>query len=328
MILAGDIGGTNTRLALFELVDGRLRPLVTEIVPSAQHQSLDEIVARFVATQGRRIEHAGFGIAGPVKHGRSQATNLPWVVDARALARQLGIPAVSLINDLEANAYGIAALGPEDLAVLLTGEPDAQGNAAVVSAGTGLGEAGLLWDGRHHHPFASEGGHADWAPADELQIELRRFVAEEFGHVSVERVLSGPGLYNIYRFLRDAKRGEEPAWLADEIREQGAPPAISRAALAGRSELCVRALDLFVAIYGAEAGNMALRVMATGGVYLGGGIAPKILSKLREPGFREAFRAKGRMRALMEAIPAHVVLNDQTALLGAARCTAIRAALL
>jgi glucokinase len=198
----------------------------------------------------------------------------------------------------------------------------------VISAGTGLGEAGLIWDGRRHMPFASEGGHADFAPTNELQIELLRFLMHERGHVSVERVLSGPGLHNIYRFLRDTGRAEEPAWLARELAEGDAPAVISRAGLEGRAEICARALDVLVAVYGAEAGNLALRVMATGGVFLGGGIAPKILARLRGADFLDAFRAKGRLGDLVAAIPVRVILNDAAALLGAARCAALRADLL
>ena len=211
--------------------------------------------------------------------------------------------------------------------MLNAGRPDPHGNAAVISAGTGLGEAGLVWDGRRHRPLATEGGHADFAPTDETQVELYRFLAREFGHVSVERVLSGPGLHNVYRFLRDSGRAPEPAWLADEIGAGDPPAVITRAALAGRSLLCARALDLMVGIYGAEAGNLALKVMATAGVYVGGGIAPRILEKLREPTFMAAFTAKGRFRPLLEAMPIRVILNDQAALLGAARCAALHAAL-
>jgi glucokinase len=198
----------------------------------------------------------------------------------------------------------------------------------VISAGTGLGEAGLAWDGCRHHPFATEGGHADFAPVDGLQIELLRFLMKELGHVSVERVCSGPGLHNIYRFLRDTNRAEEPAWLREAIEGHDPAAVIAEMALAGRSELCARALDLMVSIYGAEAGNLALKIMARGGVYLGGGIPPRILPRLRAPLFLEAFRAKGRLRPLLEGMPVHVIVNDQAALLGAARCAALRGALL
>lgn len=325
MILAGDIGGTKTRLALFTAVGERLESLVEETFPSREHGGLDEIVRTFVSTQQVSVAHAGFGVAGPVKHGRCETTNLPWVVDARQLAGQLGIASVVLINDLEANAYGVAALEAKDFVILSQGAPDAEGNAAIIAAGTGLGEAGFYWDGAQHHPFACEGGHADFAPRNELETEMLRYLLTRFTRVSYERVLSGPGLYNIYQFLRDTGRGEEPVWLTDELRQQDPAATVSQAALAGRSALCVQALDLFAAIYGAEAGNLALKVMATGGLYVGGGIAPKIMQKLRDSTFMQAFTAKGRMQPLLEAMPVRVILNDKTALLGAARCALLHA---
>ncbi len=328
MILAGDVGGTHARLGLFELQGPTLRQVVERTFPSRDHGSLDEIVATFVTRERGSVEHACFGIAGPIRGDHVEATNLPWSVDAGSLKAQLGGATVTLINDLEAHAYGLATLGPGDLAVLQAGRPEPRGNLAVVSAGTGLGEAGLVWDGHRYRPFATEGGHADFAPGDDLQIDLLRFLAVQLGHVSVERVLSGPGLHNVYQFLRDTKRGEEPAWLAEEIRTGDPPAVIAQAALARRSPLCEQALDLFVAIYGAEAGNFALKVLATGGVYVGGGIAPKVLEKLRSPGFLAAFRAKGRLAPLMEAMPVRVILNDQAALAGAARCAALRASLI
>jgi glucokinase len=328
MILAGDIGGTNARLAHFEVVQGHVQPVVEETFPSRGSASLDDIVRTFVTKHNLRVTHACFGIAGPIRHGRSETINLPWVVDAEQLAQQLGLATVWLINDLEANAYGVAALAPEDFAILNEGTPDAAGNAAVIAAGTGLGEAGLYWDGKQHWPFASEGGHASFAPDNALQVELLQYLQQQFAHVSWERVLSGPGLYNIYTFLRDTQRSLEPAWLTEELRQVDPPAAIAGAALAGTSDLCVQALDLCVALYGAEAGNLALKVMATGGVFVGGGIAPKIVAKLKEPTFMQAFCAKGRLQAVLEAIPVRVIMNDRTALYGAARCAALRAAML
>lgn len=328
MILVGDIGGTNTRLAFVDVQDGHLKPVVQERFPSRSSSNLDEIVRGFVAAHDLRVSHACFGIAGPIRHNRCEATNLAWVVDGQQLANEVGLQAVWLINDLEANAYGIAALEAEDFVTLNTGEPDAEGNAAVLAAGTGLGEAGLYWDGKQHCPFACEGSHVEFGPRNDLQVELLRYLLTRFAHVSWERLVSGPGLYNLYMFLRDTGRGEEPAWLKDEIRQGDSPAVISSAALEGKAEICVQALDLFVSLYGAEAGNLALKVMATGGVYVGGGIAPKILDKLATPTFMQAFTAKGRMKPLLEAIPVRVILNDDAALLGAARCAALRASLL
>jgi glucokinase len=302
-------------------------PGAARTYPSGRHASLDEIVQTFLQEAPGRFRHACFGIAGPVREGRVEATNLPWVVDARPLAGRLGLPEVLLVNDLEANAWGLAALPDTDFAVLQQGDPAPTGNAAVISAGTGLGEAGLVWDGRRHRPIASEAGHADWAPRDELQLALWRFLAAE-GHVSVERVLSGPGLHNVYRFLRDAQGLDEPGWLTDALQSEEPAPVISQAGLEGRAEICARALALFVAIYGAEAGNLGLRMLATAGVYLGGGIAPRILPALRSPTFLDAFRGNGRLRSLLEDVPVRVVLNDQAALVGAARRAALEAGLL
>lgn len=318
MILAGDIGGTNTRIAFFTTEEERLTLVVEEKFLSHAHSGLTEIVRQFLSAHQLSVSSACFGIAGPVKNGRCEATNLPWVIDARQLVSELSIPTVLLLNDLEANAYGTATLAPTDWAVLNAGASDAGGNAAVIAAGTGLGEAGLYWDGKYYRPFATEGGHTDFAPRSELEIELLRFLLNQFKRVSYERVLSGPGLVNIYQFLRNTGRGEEPAWLSEELRLQDPAAVIARAALAGRSALCEQTLDLFVSLYGAEAGNLGLKVMATGGLFLGGGIAPKILAKLNTPLFMEAFLAKGRMRPLLEAMPVRVILNDRTALFGAA----------
>jgi glucokinase len=319
VILAGDVGGTNTRLAFAEEQDGRLSFRMEATYPSREHASLEAVLREFLAANPQPVSCAAFGIAGPVKNGRCDATNIPWVVDAALLAKELGLERAGLINDLEANAWGLAELEAADFAVLNEGAPDARGNVAIVSAGTGLGEAGLYWDGTRHRPFATEGGHADFAPRNRLEAELLEYLLKQFSRVSYERAVSGPGLLNVYRFLRDTDRGEEPAWLAERMRQQDPSAVISRAALGRESALCEQALDLFVTLYGAEAGNVALKHLATGGVYLGGGIAPKILPKLRDPIFLNAFLAKGRMKPLMQAIPVRVILNDLTALLGAAR---------
>jgi glucokinase len=302
VILAGDIGGTNTRLAL---VDGDPRaPVAFDVYPSGEHASLEEIIRAFLAAHTGSLSDAAFAIAGPVRNGHVQVTNLPWSVDAESLARTVGLDRVLLLNDLEANAWGLATLHAGDVHVLNAGRPDAVGNAAVCSAGTGLGEAGMYWDGRRHLPFACEGGHTDFAPLTEDQERLREFVAAQHGHVSYERVCSGPGLETIYGFLAG---GRAPA-----------APEITELALAGKDATAVAALDLFVEIYGAEAGNLALKLMATGGVYLGGGIPPRILPKLEDGSFMRCFTAKGRFADLLAGIPVRVILNDRTALQGAA----------
>ena len=323
MILAGDIGGTATRLALFQARGEELSPTAERSYPSREYPGLREIVSQFVAENRCVIERASFGIAGPVINGRVKTPNLPWVVDARDLAQELALEATGLLNDLEANAYGVAALKPDDLAVLNEGAPDAAGNAAVISAGTGLGMAGLYWDGTRHRPFAAEGGHADFAPRNETEIDLLRYLLKFHRHVSYERVLSGPGLRNIYAFLRDTGRAAESPEIIEQMR--GADPAavISRAAMDESCALCVQAMNLFVSVYGAAAGNLALEVMATGGVYIGGGIAPKILEKLQSPQFMVAFTAKGRLQPVCAGIPVRVILNPKTALLGAARYAAL-----
>jgi len=324
MILAGDIGATNSRLAFFAERGGRLEPVVEETYPSRDHANLETIVKTFVSAHDLPIDVACFGVAGPVRHGRSDTTNLPWDVDARELARASHLRSVGLLNDLEAHAYGIATLVPADFVTLNQGAADASGDAAVIAAGTGLGEAGLYWDGQQHLPFAGEGGHASFAPSDPLQIELLRFLCHEFGHVSWERVLSGPGLHNIYRFLRDTGHGEEPDWLTHEMQQQDPSAVISQAALADTNALCREALDLFVALYGAEAGNMALKIMATAGVYIGGGIAPKIIRKLTDSTFMAAFVAKGRLKPLLQQIPVRIIMSDKVALQGAARFATLR----
>ncbi len=313
MILAGDIGGTNTRLAFF---DGP-QPREIQVFGNAKYPSLAAIVTEYLAAHQQTIEAACFGIAGPVRHGVVEATNLPWKVHAGQLAADIGIKDVRLLNDLEANAYGIAALGDSDLAVLREGDYDPRGNRALVSAGTGLGEAGLIAVDDRHIPFASEGGHADFAPRNSSEVDLFKYLAQRFGHVSYERILSGPGLVNIYDFCRDTGLAEEPQWLAQEIA--AGDPAAAITHNVHKSELCALAMDLFIGVYGAEAGNIALRLLATGGVYLGGGIAPKIVEKLREPAFLKAFDEKGRVAKLLATIPVRVILNDKTALLGAGR---------
>jgi glucokinase len=329
LLLAGDIGGTSTRLGLFEVVGGKPRAVVREQYRSREHPGLDAIVRAFRQVHGQPIAGACFGVAGPVVGKHVATPNLAWNVDASVIARELDQPRVGLINDLEANAHGIFTLEDTDFAVLNAGAVGATGNIAVISAGTGLGEAGMYWDGAQHHPFAGEGGHCDYAPHADLEVDLLRYLQGKFGaHVSWERVLSGPGLANVYAFLRDTGRATEPDWLGAAIRTGDGPAVISRAALEGKSELCVKALDIFVAAYGDEASNLALKLMASGGVYLGGGIAPRIVDKLKGPAFMEAFTAKGRLRPLLATIPVRVIMNDDTALLGAARCAALRAALI
>lgn len=324
MILAGDIGGTNARLAYFQLLNGHLELLSQSVFPSREYRGLDEIVAKFVGQQGGHPEAACFGIAGPVRNGRVETSNLPWVVESARLANELQLRSAYLINDLEANAWGIGALNANDFAILNAAKGSAVGNRAVIAAGTGLGEAGMYWDGTKHNVFACEGGHTDFAPRNEFEVDLLRYLQARFGHVSYERIVSGPGLVSVYRFLRDTRHQEEPQWLCDEMQNSDPAAAVSRAAMAGKSGLAEQALDLWISIYGAEAGNLALKILATGGVFLGGGISPKILPKLTGPLFMHAFVTKGRMQALLESIPVKVITNDKAALMGAALCGAAK----
>ena len=328
MILAGDIGGTKTNLALFEARGATLSAPVAQVsFASAGYESPEAILNEYVARQPHmEIESACFGVAGPVVSDEVSATNLAWKVVRASLSEALGVSRVYLITDLEATAYGVETLAPDQLFTLSEGAHGAQGNRALIAAGTGLGTSVIFWDGARYHPIPSEGGHTDFAPRNETELELFRYLQKKFGtHVSYERVLSGPGLVNVYEFLRDAGHVEEPEWLAREIASAGdAAAVVSAAALAGKSELAARALDLFVEIYGAAAGNLALLLKATGGVYVGGGIAPKILDKLRDGAFLRSFASKGRMSGLAASFPVRVVLDDKTALYGAARYARLR----
>lgn len=318
MILAGDIGGTKTRIALFRVHEGAIEAHASETFRSADHRGLEEIVHAFREAHPEPVEHAGFGVAGPVLDGRVETTNLPWIVEAQSLAGLLRLPRAELVNDLHATALGVSALTRDQLACLNAGDARAHGNRAVIAAGTGLGQAGLYWNGRSHAPLASEGGHADFSPTDEQQDRLLAFLRPQFGRVSWERVLSGPGLVNVFRFVR-ADVHAAPSELESEMARGDAAAAITQAALARTSDTARRALELFVTLYGAQAGNFALTVMATGGVYLGGGIAPKIVAALREPCFLRAFTAKVPHDDLLRKVPVLVILDDRAALFGAVR---------
>jgi glucokinase len=320
LILAGDLGGTNFRVAVFR--DGtELTRLHEAKFRSAEHGSLEEMVRLFLGgiTLDSPLEAACFGIPGPNVGGIVTPTNLGWKIEVGALPSLLGIPRVTVLNDLEATAYGISELRQTDLAELQAGKGSRQGNQCVIAPGTGLGEAGLFWDGARHTPWACEGGHADFAPTDELQQELLVFLRREFGSVSFERIVSGTGIPNIYRFLRDTGRHAETESVALEMISSDHAGVISRHAAAGDCPLCGATMDLFLHALGAEASNMALKTMATGGVFLAGGIPPKILPFLQDPRFLESFLNKGRLRPLLETMPLHIVLNDEAALLGSAR---------
>ncbi len=321
-VLAGDIGGTKTSLGWVDATPEGPRLDTVESFPSRGTASLESLVDAFLAKHPSPLSAACFGVAGPIADGRCVATNLPWVVDAQVLARQLRLPQpqVGLINDLESAAWGIPTLPAAELVTLNAGAP-ATGHAAVVAAGTGLGMAGLYWTGTEHVPMASEGGHVDFAARSALEFALFEYLRDKLGkRVSYERLLSGPGLVNLYSFLRDTGRAEEPPWLAEALAGQDHPAAvISAHALAGKSALCEQALTMFVQIFGAVAGNVALQYVARAGVYLAGGIAPKILPKLQGRDFLDAYLDKGRLSPLVAATPVRVVTHPHVALLGAAR---------
>jgi glucokinase len=356
MILAADIGGTKVHLALYDFADGRLKAVRDEIFAAHEFATLDAVAETFLAgnvsnatcmakttaevptlrdaagqndgVMGRaEIVAACFGCPGPVRDGRLKLTNLPWTLDARELAKSLRIEHVFLINDLEANGYGIPELAAESVLTLHEGDAAATGNRGLIAAGTGLGEAMLIWDGRAHRPIASEGGHGDFAARTDREIALLKYLRHKLhGRVSWERVVSGIGIQNIYTYLRDVERLNEPTWLHKRMVGEDPNAVIGECAEDGSSNLCRETMKTFASAYGAEAGDIALRVLALGGMYLGGGIAPKSLKMLADGGFMQAFLDKGRLSPLLDSIPVRVILDENCALLGAAAYAEARAA--
>jgi glucokinase len=336
MILAGDVGGTKVHLALYSFVDGRLAPVREAKFPAADFARLDDVVTHFLApeTSGQpdvrdQIVASCFGVPGPVRDGRLKLTNLPWTLDARELQKSIGIQHIFLINDLEANGYGVPELAQDKIFTLHAGDASSVGHRGLIAAGTGLGQCLLIWDPmlRRHQPLPSEGGHVDFPARNETEIALLNYLRRQLnGRVSTERVVSGIGIQNIYAFLRDDQKMEEPAWLRDRMQSEDPNAVIGSCAEDGSSEICVRTLEIFVAAYGAEAGNLALKLLAMGGIYLGGGIGPKILKFLASDGFLQAFFDKGRLSPLLQTIPVRVILDETCALLGAAAYAEARAA--
>jgi glucokinase len=325
MILAGDVGGTKVHLALYEFINGNLTYTRDERYPAKDYTGLEEIVRIFLGAD--TVTSACFGVPGPVRDGRLRLTNLPWTLDSRELAQNLKIDHVFLINDLEANGYGIAELKADQIYTLSEGDPGQTGSRALIAAGTGLGEGILAWNGKIHVPMPSEGGHTDYGPRNEDEIDLLRFLKQKYnGRVSYERVVAGMGITNIYDFLRDVRGMEEPAWLRDRIASEDPNAVITELALSAKSELCEKTLDMYVSAYGAEAGNLALKVLSIGGLYLGGGIAPRILEKLKDGTFMRSFTDKGRLSQLLINMPVRVILESRAALLGAASYAEARAA--
>jgi glucokinase len=325
MILAGDVGGTKVNLALYDFIDGNLKHARDKQYPAKEYSGLEEIVKEFVVSE--KVTAACFGVPGPVRDGRLRLTNLPWTLDSRELATHLKIDFVFLINDLQANGYGIGELSADQIYTLSEGDARQIGNRALISAGTGLGEAFMIWDGRDYVPYPSEGGHSDFAPRNEDEVDLLRFLKQKYnGRISFERIVSGQGLTNVYEFLREVRGLEEPAWLAERMSKEDPNAVITELGLKAKSEICEKSLDMFVSAYGAEAGNLALKVLSVGGLYVGGGIAPRILEKLKDGTFMKAFVDKGRISQLLVNMPVRVILESRTALMGAAAYAESRAA--
>ena len=317
VVLAADVGGTKIYLGMYAAEAGGPRSLCEARYDTAGYAGLGDLLAAFIAESGYDPVRVVLGVPGPVRITPVKPVNIPWQIDPRELSRHLGIE-VDLLNDLQATSYGVLELEGADLLVLNEGMADPEGNIAVIAAGTGLGEGGLCWSGERYVAIASEGGHASFAPGTHQEMELWRYLFERFGHVSWERVVSGPGLAHVYDFLRDSGAAPEPDWLRAELEGGDRASVISKVALEERADLAKQALDLFTFLYGAEAGNLALKLMATGGVYIGGGIAPKILRSFHGDDFMRAFTSKGRMAEPLQQIPVKIILNDKTALLGAA----------
>ena len=318
LILAGDVGGTKTHLGLFERGKRRPTPRVVETYPSAEAPDLETLIRRFFDAHAASVAGACFGVAGPVEKGRSVMTNLSWTISKNKIKRDFKWEHVRLINDLTATAQAIPLLTSLEVASLGKATVVKEGNIGLIAPGTGLGMALLIRTENGYVPVPSEGGHVDFAPNNEMEVELWRYLHQHLGHVSIERVLSGGGLFNIYSWLRDSGRYQEPDWLAKNLRETDPARVITEAAMNQEEPLCTEALNRFVAIFGAVAGNLALMGNTTGGLYLGGGISPKILPKLEENVFLNAFSNKGRFREFLRRIAIRIILNDKAALLGAA----------
>ncbi len=316
MILAGDIGGTHARFAIFQET-GELLIEKEEKYASKNYKSLEEIIHLFLQKHNVNVQIAAFGVAGAVREGRCQATNLPWIVDAKKLKDELKIPIVHVINDLEANAYGIRCVSADELSVIHPGHKQ-MGNQALIAAGTGLGEAGVYWDGKRYHPFACEGGHCDFAPRTPEEYELYLFLQKRFRHVSYERVISGPGILSIYQFLIETDRYKANSEVVEWMQKKDPSAVITDFGLELKDPACTAAIDLFISAYGAEAGNLALKFLSLGGFYIGGGIAPHLAQRIKAGGFHASFIDKGRFSELLSSIPVYLIMNSKTALLGAA----------
>ncbi len=317
LVLAADVGGTKTELALFKIKEGKLLPIKNQRYATTDHQSFVEAIRNFHDDQTSKIDCACLGVAGTVEGDLVQGVNFAWEIDAKKLESDLTIKTVSLINDLQANAYGLSALGNSDFEMITMGEK-IEGDAVVISPGTGLGEAGMFWDGKYYHPYATEGGHCNFAPTDELDVELWKFLKKKFDHVSWERLVSGQGIINMYQFLRSYHSETEPDWLTEQLKTDYSAKVISAAAIEKKDPVCIETIKLFFKYLAIESSQLALKAKATGGIYIGGGIVPKNLSLIDKQEFYKNFTNAGRMEHLLKNIPIKIVLNDKTALIGAA----------
>ena len=320
-VLAGDVGGTKTNLALFRMNGEDVTTVKESSYKSQEFKSITEITDDFLKDQPHP-EACCIGVAGPVFNGKVKLTNLSWELDSNEIAKQMGLANVYLINDLEATAFGLAMLTDKDLQIIYKGSEAPSGNAAIIAPGTGLGEAGLYFDGKIYHPFATEGGHTDFASRDKTDFELYEYLQNKFGHVSCERVICGPGIFNIYQFLKDEKRMEEPGWLNDEIKKDDAPAVISKHI--EQSNLCNETMRLFIRFLAHETANLVLKMKATGGLFIGGGIAPQLISLFDKYQFNNSYLDSGRMNHLLEKATVSIILNNKTAMLGAAYYGATR----
>jgi glucokinase len=319
LLLSADVGGTHTRLALVD--QGKI--VTQHTFPSQEFESLEQVISHFLAIEGKAVSVAAIGIAGPVYNGICKTVNLPWIVDSKALSRDLKIPKVFLINDLEAHAHGSLILPATDFVSIQEGAPKSA-NRALLAAGTGLGIAGLFWDGAAYRPFATEGGHTDFSPTTCLEAELFLHLKKKYEHVSSERVLSGPGLYELYRFLIDTRKEVESPDVAEALQQHDPPLVIS--SWASKDPAASRAVDWFLSIYGSVAGNLCLQMLALGGIYIGGGIFASLVDRAKKGDFVKRFSQKGRMEGLLSQVPIYAILNPHTALLGAAHYGAVAAA--
>jgi glucokinase len=317
-VLAGDIGGTKTILGIFDRIDKKLLPVAVKLYSSREATSLKEIIEQFLNDNSYPVSSACLGVCGPVSGQRSAITNLPWVVSSADLKARFDIPQVLLVNDIVAAAFSIPVLDSSDVENLNPGKPDDSGTVGIISPGTGLGTAIIVKVNGKSFPAPSEGGHSDFAARNEMEIDLLRYMLRDRSHVSVESLVSGKGLFSIYSWLRIRRGDSEPAWLEEKFRTEDLPMVISEAALAEKDPVCDQALDTFISILGSVAGNLALTGLTTGGVYLGGGICPKIVARLKSGCFMESFTAKGRFNKLLSDIPVNVIINETAPLMGAA----------